>query len=335
MKKLLLSILLTFVFTINYAQNQFAYGFDGNTAAMVSAGWTRVNQSTLPSTTSLWTVASYAPVVVNSTGTPPVRNLPFSNIEYADGETCPSPNGQSGGANSFALVNYTSTTSTAATGATISNWLISSLVNVQNGDVVSFYSRTGKIAGSAGTTYPDRLQLRMSTDGAFTVDPTGGPTDVGTYNVLLKEVNPNLTTTGYPQTWTLYSATISGLSGPTDVKFGFRYFVINGGTNGANSDIIGIDSFSVDRALANTQDFFSSNFSIYPNPAKSIINLNSKNGVTINSVEITDLNGRIVKQVSPSNVSETQINVSDLNAGVYFVKAQTENGVGTTKIVKQ
>lgn len=96
-----------------------------------------------------------------------------------------------------------------------------------------------------------------------------------------------------------------------------------------------IDDFKVIGTQLSNQDFFSSNFSIYPNPAKSVINLTSKNSSTITNVQITDLNGRIVKEVSPSNVSETQINVSDLNAGVYFVKAQTENGVGTTKIVKQ
>jgi hypothetical protein len=64
------------------------------------------------------------------------------------------PVGQAGGENSFALVNYTSTTSTG-TNATISNWLLSPAVNVKDGDVVSFYTRKG----TDGTTdYPDRLE---------------------------------------------------------------------------------------------------------------------------------------------------------------------------------
>ena len=66
-----------------------------------------------------------------------------------------------------------------------------------------------------------------------------------------------------------------------------------------------------------------------------ITNLNSKNGIQINKVQILDINGRVVNEINPSNVSEIQINISELNAGVYFVKAQSENGVGTTKIVKQ
>lgn len=332
MKKILLLFILPF---IGQAQVLYNYGFSSPTATMVGAdGWSRTNQSTSPSAT-LWTVASYSPVVVNSAATPAVRNLPFSDVEVADGETSPAPNGQAGGANSFALVNFTSTSSTAATGATISNWLISPLVEVQNGDVVTFYTRLGKIPGSAGNPYPDRLQLRMSTDGTFSTDPAGGPTNVGTYTVLLNDVNPTLTTTGYPQTWTMYTATITGLPVATSVKFAFRYFVTNGGSNGANSDIIGIDSFSVNRPLANTQNFFASNFSIQPNPVNDVFTLTSKNGVALEKVNIIDINGRIVNEVNVSGAESVQINVSDLTAGVYFVKVQSDLGVGTSKIIKK
>jgi hypothetical protein len=316
--------------------NVYNYGFSTPTATMTTTdGWTRTNQSTSPSATSLWTVASYTPVVVNSTAVPAVRNLPFGDLELPDGSTCPAPNGQAGGANSFALVNYTSTTSTLATGATISNWLISPIVTVQNGDVVSFYSRLGKIPGSAGNPYPDRLQLRMSTDGAFSTDPAGGPTNVGSYTVVLNDVNPTLTTTGYPQVWTLYTATISGLTSSTDVKFAFRYFVTNGGTNGSNSDIIGIDTFDITRPTANTQDFFAGNFTMQPNPVTDVFNITAKNGVSIETIQVLDINGRVVNQVNASNSEAIQVNVSNLNAGVYFVKVQSDLGVGTSKIIKK
>ena len=310
MKKLLLSLLLIFVFTKNYSQNQFAFGFEGTTAAMYASGWVQTNQST-PVGTATYSIPTAA-VTAFSTGA------------------------QSGAALSYALINYNST----GDNGEISNWLHTPEINLENGDVISFYTRTvtPNPNPTPQNTYPDRLELRLSTNGGFTTLPSGGHTDLGDFTTLCLSVNPNLLLTGagsYPGVWTQFSYTVSGLSAPTACLLAFRYWVEDGGFLGTNSNIIAIDTFSVDRPLANTQDFFSSNFSIYPNPAKSIINLNSKNGVTINSVEITDLNGRIVKQVSPSNVSETQINVSDLNAGVYFVKAQTENGVGTTKIVKQ
>ena len=254
MKKLLL--IFAFIGSIStiQAQNVYNYGFSGTTANLTTAGWTRTNQSTVtpptPPSTTLWTISAYAPVVVNSAATPPVTTLPFSTAVVPNGQTCPAPNGQAGGANSFALVNYTSTSSTLATGATISNWLISPIVNVSNGDIVTFYSRRGKVPGSPGGGFADRLQLRMSTDGSFTVDPATGPTDTGSYSTLLTDINPTLAAAGFPSVWTQYSYTITGLTGPTDVKFGFRYFVANGGPNGSNSDIIGIDSFSVDKPEA-------------------------------------------------------------------------------------
>lgn len=331
MKKLLYLFLLGPFLGIAQT-NVYNYGFSAPTATMTGAdGWTRTNQSTSPSTTSLWTVANYASAVVSTTS----NGNPFQNQVYTTGQTTPIPNGQAGGANSFALVNYTSTTSTATSGATISNWLISPVVTVQNGDVVSFYTRIGKYSATNTASYADNLQLRMSTNGAFTTDPTGGPTAVGDYTNLLVEVNPNLDLTSYPATWTQYSYTVTGLTGPTDAKFAFRYYVTNGGVNGSNSDIIGIDTFSVDRPTASAQDFFASNFSIQPNPVNDIFTVTAKNSTAIQNVKVLDLNGRVVNEMNASGADNTQVNISDLNSGVYFVRVQTENGVGTSKIIKK
>lgn len=331
MKKLLYFLLLTPIFGISQI-NVYSYGFNSPTATMIGAdGWTRNNQSTLPSATSLWTVGTYATSTASAT-----NQGVFQNQVYATGATVQIPNGQAGGPNSFALVNYTSTTSTAATGATISNWLISPIVSVQNGDIVTFYTRIGKYSATGEASYADRLQLRMSTAGAFSSDPTGGPTGVGDYTNLLVDVNPNLDLTSYPTTWGQFSYTVSGLTGPTDVKFAFRYFVTNGGSAGSNSDIIGIDTFSVDRPTAANQDFFSSNFSLSPNPVKDIFTVNAKNNIAVQNIKVVDINGRIVNELNNINSSDAmQVNIGELNAGVYFVKVQTELGVGTSKIIKK
>ncbi|MBA3469607.1 MAG: choice-of-anchor J domain-containing protein, partial [Herpetosiphonaceae bacterium] len=45
----------------------------------------------------------------------------------------------------------------------------------------------------------------------------------------------------YPQVWTEFTATISGLGAPTTGRIAFRYFVTSGGPQGANSSYIGID----------------------------------------------------------------------------------------------
>lgn len=94
-----------------------------------------------------------------------------------------------------------------------------------------------------------------------------------------------------------------------------------------------IDDFSVTAATLSTETFFASNFTTYPNPASDVININTKNNtVVINAIQMTDLNGRVVKEVKGMN---NQINVSELNAGVYFLKITTDQGTGTTKVIKK
>jgi hypothetical protein len=75
-------------------------------------------------------------------------------------------------------------------------------------------------------------------------------------------------------------------------------------------------------------------FAVYPNPASSVINVNNKNNSPITKIVLTDLNGRIVKQ-DASNLSNVQLNISDLSAGVYMMNITSSEGSTTQKIVKQ
>jgi uncharacterized protein (TIGR03382 family) len=122
---------------------------------------------------------------------------------------------------------------------TISNWLLTPETALVNGTRISFWTRT-----VSAPSFPDRLEVRLSTAGASTnVGATA--TSVGDFTSLLLTVNPTLTTSGYPNVWTRYEMTVSGLAAPTTGRVAFRYFVTNGGPNGINSDNIGIDDVLV------------------------------------------------------------------------------------------
>ncbi len=144
---------------------------------------------------------------------------------------------QAGTSTSYAGANFNATTGAG----TISDWLIAPTLTFNNGDVVSFYTRT-----VSAPAFADRLELRFSNVGGTDVGAT--PTSVGTFALLLS-VNPTLTSTGYPNAWTQYTSTISGLSGPTSGAIAFRYFVTDGGPSGNNSDYIGIDSLTITGAV--------------------------------------------------------------------------------------
>lgn len=123
---------------------------------------------------------------------------------------------------------------------TISNWLMTPERTIGNGDVLEFWTRT-----VSPSFYADRLQVRLSVSGASTtVGP--GATEVGDFSVLLLDINPNyeINGSGYPQEWTKFQVTVSGLPGPVQGRFAFRYFVEHGGEIGARADYIGIDTLT-------------------------------------------------------------------------------------------
>ncbi len=78
----------------------------------------------------------------------------------------------------------------------------------------------------------------------------------------------------------------------------------------------------------NTQE----TFLVHPNPTKEFINISATNLIDV--VIITDLNGRVVKQIKPEGI-EVQVNISDLEQGVYILNATSNGKSFTQKIVKQ
>ncbi len=309
MRKILLSSLAVFSFLANAQTNVYNYGFDTD----FPSTWVKTNQSTSPSTTSLWSKAVYTSANTSTSG---IFGSGVGNV----------PVGQAGGENSFALVNYTSTTSTGTT-ATISNWLLSPVINVKDGDVVSFYTRKG----TDGTVdYPDRLEVRYSS-AATPVNPSG-PTGVGSFTSLGVSVNPNLQSGFvYPKVWTKYTFTIAGVgSAEVPVKFGFRYFVTSGGTNGNNSDIIGIDSFSIDRESLAVSDVNKGALTIYPNPSKDVLNI--AGNANYKSIQVYNLLGQKVID----RPFEKSINISSLEKGSYIINlTKSDNTAENVKFIKE
>lgn len=76
-------------------------------------------------------------------------------------------------------------------------------------------------------------------------------------------------------------------------------------------------------------------FSVFPNPSKNNVNITSSNNASINAVEMYDINGRTVKSVKLDNVSDAQLNISDLAQGVYTLKISSENGSSVKKVIKE
>lgn len=190
-------------------------------------------------TLGLSTGASADPLTENfDAGVPAgwtVNNLsqPPGTLDWFQGNEFVFP-AQQGAPNSYLAANFES----GGEVSTISTWLILPTSTYRNGDTLSFYSRTAEFS-----EWPDRLEVRFSNVGGTDVGTTA--TSVGTFSTLLISINPTLEVGGYPEDWTRYSATLSGLTGPTSGAFAFRYTVTDGGLFGANSNYIGIDTVQI------------------------------------------------------------------------------------------
>jgi uncharacterized repeat protein (TIGR01451 family) len=83
-----------------------------------------------------------------------------------------------------------------------------------------------------------------------------------------------------------------------------------------------------------TPDFeFSSYFTLYPNPANHTLNINSKEGIEIQSLSIYDMLGQLVIAV-PNAKSVSTIDVSKLSSGNYFIKIKSDKGSSGMKFIK-
>lgn len=69
---------------------------------------------------------------------------------------------------------------------------------------------------------------------------------------------------------------------------------------------------------------------LFPNPVRNILNI--KSSISINSYQITDMTGR---ELVNNTVANNSIDVSNLNSGIYFIKASTEKGDIINKFIKE
>jgi hypothetical protein len=138
--------------------------------------------------------------------------------------------------NDYLAANFNSVNPPSGTNGTISTWLLTPQLTWTSGDILRFFTRTV----DAPVFYPDRLEVRYSTAGAST-NVGANHTQVGDFSNLLTTINPTLTTTGYPTTWTNYTLRMpSAGSG----RIAFRYYVTDAGPTAPNGDYIGLDTVS-------------------------------------------------------------------------------------------
>ncbi|MEC4049446.1 leucine-rich repeat domain-containing protein [Flavobacterium sp. SUN046] len=85
-------------------------------------------------------------------------------------------------------------------------------------------------------------------------------------------------------------------------------------------------------ALSNSIHQVDNSIAIYPNPTVALININCN--ANIKSIELYDVQGRILQTVLVNNAN-TKIDLSSQSEGIYFLKITSEKGSKVEKVVKQ
>lgn len=198
-KQLLAGVALAVAGVGAQAVTVLSEGFD-NVTTLPGAGWVQVNNSSTPVGTG-WFQGN-------------------SGIFEAS----------SGATNSYIAANFVSTDN--PTGA-VSNWLLLPALTLDSSSELSFLVRT------AGDGFLDKLEVRLSTNGASTNVGTTA-TSVGDFSTLLGTFQAS-TATG----WVGLSYTLNALDAPTTGRLAFRYVVSNVATAG---NYLGIDDVVVTAA---------------------------------------------------------------------------------------
>ena len=75
-------------------------------------------------------------------------------------------------------------------------------------------------------------------------------------------------------------------------------------------------------------------FNVYPNPATDKITLQLEGTASVLNLEILDLSGRSIRREN-LNANQTELDISELQNGVYFIRISVSGNVGIQKLIVQ
>ncbi|MCD6067884.1 MAG: C-terminal target protein [Bacteroidetes bacterium] len=72
---------------------------------------------------------------------------------------------------------------------------------------------------------------------------------------------------------------------------------------------------------------------IYPNPANDLLNIHTD--AFIETISISDITGRTIRNVAIGKTNQCEISLADLESGIYFISTYTDKGMAIRKVIKK
>lgn len=133
----------------------------------------------------------------------------------------------------------------------------------------------------------------------------------------------------YNETW------IDGIGSSKGICFGGTVLFVGGWTwflcLSENGDLIYMNpNYNSCFLTTETNEILFPNFDIYPNPTKEILFIQNRQSINIKSITISDINGLIIKSF---NTATSELDISDLSSGLYFLNISSDSGIITKKVI--
>ena len=155
--------------------------------------------------------------------------------------------------------------------------------------------------------------------------------DVGNSANITLETDVNNNTNTQDETATFYATVVSRPDGMGALKDTFL-------TNNTDADTVTFKACNPNGSggtsihSVNAKDL---QIHVYPNPGSGFIRIET-GMANMTHITVADISGRTVasKDITVAKGNTFELNISNLNAGMYFIKMETDKGIGTTKFIK-
>ena len=144
------------------------------------------------------------------------------------------------------------------------------------------------------------------------------------------EICPGAQWTGTNTNLLEYSYLLNAFTNESNIIFRFVFhsdYTITG-------EGVVIDDFVIDGTLS-TPNYENTSIAVYPNPTKGVFTLSYGN-FNPQKIDIFDVTGKNILSVGNADLTEnqTELNLSNVSNGVYFIKISNENGQTVKRIIK-
>jgi hypothetical protein len=219
-------------------------------------------------------------------------------------------------------------TSLLASGASNYTWSAGTNPNASNVVVTPTVSSTYTVSGDNSYGCVDTKTVMVTVNPSPTITVTSD----ATANTICKGESTNLTGSG-ALTFNFSSPNTFISANPANVNpVATTIYTVTGtsalGCEGKTTYQLTVDACTGINSVSQTLN----GLSVYPNPTSGVFTI-GLNNTAAKTIVVTDLSGRTILSTTGTDAN-ININLSAFANGVYYVKVQSENGVGVTKVIK-